>query len=87
MKRDASKAWGNESLHHHYLREAAGGRFAQAGGSCVRWHFAIPSQDWLHGRWQQHGPGCGIVQRLPQEPQSPSESARADQREGYHRLL
>lgn len=59
MKRDAPKAWDNESLHHHYLR----------------------------GRWQQHGPGCGIVQRLPQETQSPSESARADQREGYHRLL
>ena len=41
MKRDVPKAWGNESLHHHYLREAAGGRFAQAGGG-MGWYIATP---------------------------------------------
>ena len=39
MKRDAPKAWGNESLHHHYLREAAGGRFAQADGKLCEMAF------------------------------------------------
>ena len=39
MKRDAPKAWDNESLHHHYLREAAGGRFAQADGKLCEMAF------------------------------------------------
>ena len=87
MKRDAPKAWGNESLHPTICVKLPVAGLRRQTVNCVRWHFATPSQDRLRGRWQQHGPGCGIVQRLPQETQSPSESARADQREGYHRLL
>jgi len=57
-----------------YLCQAAGGRLMQAGGG-MGWQYTTPAPTaWIRlAVWQK----CSLVQRLPQEPQSPSESARA----------
>ena len=63
--------------------KAAGGRFAQAGGRWVTYSnlphkhvcgCVLPSAQTMTAA---PASGCGIVWRLPQKPQSPSESARA----------
>ena len=88
MKRDAPKAWGNESLHHHYLREAAGGRFAQADGKLCEMAFCHP-----HRRTGCVDDGSSTDRAVASSSGSrrrrnpPRRAHVPDQREGYHRLL
>ena len=84
MKRDAPKAWGNESLHHHYLREAAGGRFAQAERK------RLPMQKQLAICMDDDSSADRAVASssgVRRRRNPPRRAHVPDQREGYHRLL